>query len=376
MDRASSHFRRLIGHDLAGRSPVRVTIGAMLALLALPLASPAAAGPSMVSAVTPVAYVSQLSEPAPTWWRWVGTPYCAAAASLMVMSAFGVPTPAQPLATTFAIGRAANTSEDLGIDPDGIAHLMRTYGGSGGVHIYSDQATALDHLIGRLNHGAPVVVLSKSGWHTVVAYGYEAVAGGPVTAIYAADPLSGHNGKVAIDRWLGDPEWWGGRFTAPGEKWRGAWVFVTYHDFRAAPVTSTTAAVAAPAIAAAPVHASQYLASGLPDPVLAVGGVADVQIFVRNTGQVAWIRGTATEARLGVKNDDTSFHATGGAVEWPYPSRPAIQSQATVAPGTVATFMFRVRGGAPGAYLLSLRPVIDGVTWLNDDGIRVVVTVR
>lgn len=343
-------------------------------LLGTPLAGAADASPaSLVSAVTPVEYVSQLSEPAPTWWRWVGTPYCAAAASLMVMSAFGVQ-PAQSLASTFEIGRAGNTTNDEGIDPDGIAHLMRTYGGSGRIHTYADQGTALDHLIGRLNHGAPVVVLTKSGWHTVVAYGYEAVAGGPVTAIYAADPLNGHNGKVPIDRWLGDTIWWGGRFNAPGDQWRGAWVFVSYHDQRAA---ATTAAAPVPAPAPVPVtYASRYVPSGAPDPVVAPGAVADVHVFVRNAGTATWVRGTATEARLGVQGDDTSFHAAGAAVDWPLPSRPAVQSQAAVRPGEIATFMFRVRGTAAGAYLLQLRPVIDGLAWLNDDGIRVVVTIR
>lgn len=347
-------------------------------LLSGPLAASAAAAPGLVTAVTPVEYVSQLSEPAPTWWPWVGTPYCAAAAALMTMSAFGVPMPDQPLATTFGIGRAGNTTDDAGLDPDGISHLMRTHGGAGAIHTYADQMTALDHLIGRLNQGAPVVVLTKSGWHTVVAYGYEAVAGGPVTAIYAADPLTGHNGKVAIDRWLGDTTWWGGRFNAPGDKWRGGWVFVSYHDFRVG--LAATAAAPAPAPLPAPVavatYTSRYVPSGMADPVVAPGEVAEVHVFVRNTGTAAWVRGGPTEARLGVKGDDITFHGLGGAVGWPLASRPAVQAQSRVGPGELATFTFRVRGPAAGAHLLQLRPVIDGITWLNDDGIRLVVTVR
>jgi hypothetical protein len=34
-----------------------------------------------------------------------------------------------------------------------------------------------------------------------------------------------------------------------------------------------------------------------------------------------------------------------------------------------------VRGGLAGTFLMRLRPVVDGVTWLNDDGIYVVVNV-
>lgn len=45
----------------------------------------------------------------------------------------------------------------------------------------------------------------------------------------------------------------------------------------------------------------------------------------------------------------------------------AIQSEATVAPGAVATFTFGVRAPeTPGLYRLHLRPVIDGNTWLED----------
>jgi hypothetical protein len=35
-----------------------------------------------------------------------------------------------------------------------------------------------------------------------------------------------------------------------------------------------------------------------------------------------------------------------------------------------------VKGVAPGSYLLRLRPVIDGVTWMEDQGVYVVVSIR
>src|SRR6185503_4523966 len=58
------------------------------------------------------------------------------------------------------------------------------------------------------------------------------------------------------------------------------------------------------------------------------------------------------------------------------PDRVAIQTEPRVGPGDIATFVFRVRAPAtPGVYPLKLRPVVDGVTWLEDAGIVSLVTV-
>jgi hypothetical protein len=46
------------------------------------------------------------------------------------------------------------------------------------------------------------------------------------------------------------------------------------------------------------------------------------------------------------------------------------QSQPTVAPGEVASFPFVLTGPpAPGIYRVYLRPVLDGVTWMEDQGV-------
>ena len=56
--------------------------------------------------------------------------------------------------------------------------------------------------------------------------------------------------------------------------------------------------------------------------------------------------------------------------------RPAIQSEATVAPGGIGTFTFQVRApSGPGTYAFHLRPVIDGLTWMEDEGVFLIITV-
>src|SRR5207245_3704802 len=97
---------------------------------------------------------------------------------------------------------------------------------------------------------------------------------------------------------------------------------------------------------------------------------------LRNTGTATWQKGVAdSEARLGIVGDDASFSALGMNVGWPLPDRPASQSEASVAPGAIATFTFTVRAPASiGTYRIALRPVIDGRTWLEDQGVFLLVT--
>ena len=348
----------------------------LLAIFWAAIGLPADAAPhrALVEHAVPVRYVSQLAEPAPAGWRASATPYCAAAASLTVMESFGVSLPASPLASTFAIGRAGNTTDDPGLDPDGIAHLMRHFGGAGRVHAYADRGRALDELIGRLNANAPVVALTQAGNHAVTVYGYQALAGGPVTALYVADPLSGFMGLVPVDRWLWAHLWMGTPFAAPGAGWRGTFVFVAYRDARgSAPVSSPQPAARA-VVRADRAFASAWVSQD-PLPRIARGTLATVTVRVRNRGTSAWVRGTPSEARLGIPGDDTVYQQLGLADGWVLGSRPAVQAERNVAPSEVATFTFRVRGAIPGTFLIRLRPVVDGVAWLDDDGIYAVVGV-
>jgi hypothetical protein len=111
-----------------------------------------------------------------------------------------------------------------------------------------------------------------------------------------------------------------------------------------------------------------------PWPTLRVGQTSDqITTVFRNTGAKTWVRGAVGQANLGVSGDDVTWGGLG--VGWPSPNRPAIQSEPSVAPGATATFSFQVRApAAPGTYVLPLRPVIDGVVWLEDEGVYVVIT--
>jgi glucose/arabinose dehydrogenase len=112
------------------------------------------------------------------------------------------------------------------------------------------------------------------------------------------------------------------------------------------------------------------------NPVLGPGATSsDITITLRNTGTKPWVKGAAgQQANLGIRNDDRTWSSL--AVGWVAPDRPAAQSEANVAPGANATFTFKVKAPqAPSTYVLALRPVVDGVTWLEDEGVFVAVTV-
>ena len=113
-----------------------------------------------------------------------------------------------------------------------------------------------------------------------------------------------------------------------------------------------------------------------PNPSLAPGATSgDITITLRNTGTKTWTKGVlGQQAAIGIRNDDRTWASL--AVGWPDPTRPAAQTEASVPPGATGTFTFKVRAPqTPSTYVLSMRPVIDGTTWLDDEGLFVAVTV-
>jgi hypothetical protein len=110
-------------------------------------------------------------------------------------------------------------------------------------------------------------------------------------------------------------------------------------------------------------------------PQLSVGAEATITFKFRNTGKVAWSRGTASEASLAFVGSNANFDPK-MAVNWPQPGRPAVQSEDVVAPSQVATFTFKVKGIAPGKYRLDVRPMIATVGPMRDQGVYTEVTVR
>ena len=345
-------------------------VGCALLILAglLVGAQPAGAAFTVSMTVPGVRYVSQKTEPSPAGWRTATTPYCAVASSLAVMSAFGVAAPAtNPLQTVFQIGYRGNSLRgEVGLDPAGVSYLMKYYGGEGRVHMYTNKYVALTELIGRLNALAPVVIFGEAGYHAQVVYGYEAnAATGEITGIYAQDPLSGFRGLISANTFVSAYLWWGSPFSSAGNLWRGNYVFVSYKEFGGA----QAAAAVVQTYHSAWVAQSAY-------PTLAFGASAPVFVQVKNNGTASWVKGTGTEVRIGVVGDDSTLSQLGIADGWLLSSRPAAQTEAVVAPGQTATFNFLVKGVRLGSYPLKLRPVIDGLAWLEDQGIFLQITVN
>ena len=111
-------------------------------------------------------------------------------------------------------------------------------------------------------------------------------------------------------------------------------------------------------------------------PTIAIGQSTTLSITFKNTGTTPWVKGSATQANLGVNGDDRTIYRLGMADGWPVPDRPAMQDSAVVPPGATSSFTFRIAGTTAGTYAIHLRPVIDGITWMEDEGVYMVVTVR
>src|SRR2546425_362555 len=113
-----------------------------------------------------------------------------------------------------------------------------------------------------------------------------------------------------------------------------------------------------------------------PYPTLQPGQTSQpLSLVFRNTGTQTWTRGVlGQEARLGINLDDAQWAPL--AVNWPFPTRVAAQTEASVAPGATATFTFQVRAPqTAGTYSLHLRPVVDGAWWMEDQGVFLTITV-
>jgi hypothetical protein len=109
-------------------------------------------------------------------------------------------------------------------------------------------------------------------------------------------------------------------------------------------------------------------------PVLGAGEVATITFTFRNTGTTTWWRGGSDQINLGVMDDNNTWGTLG--IGWPSANRPAAQTEPAVGPGALVTFTFQVRAPSDaGNHALAVRPVVDGVTWLEDDGVFVLITV-
>ncbi|HEV8536495.1 MAG TPA: CAP domain-containing protein [Candidatus Limnocylindria bacterium] len=114
-----------------------------------------------------------------------------------------------------------------------------------------------------------------------------------------------------------------------------------------------------------------------PDPTLAPGQTTTLVVALQNIGYRGWYAGVpnqqaalGTSAPLDVARPDLAFG-------WLSTSRIATTTTSYVGPGQVGWFQFTVRApSSPGDYRLAVRGVIDGVTWLEDQGIFFTIHVR
>jgi hypothetical protein len=107
-----------------------------------------------------------------------------------------------------------------------------------------------------------------------------------------------------------------------------------------------------------------------PDPTLSVGERTTLVVALKNTGSRGWrLNSPDQRVTLGTNNPQDS-ERTELAVDWLSGNRLTSTTTDYVGPGEVGWFQFQVRAPATaGEYHLALRGVIDGVRWLEDDGI-------
>jgi len=100
-------------------------------------------------------------------------------------------------------------------------------------------------------------------------------------------------------------------------------------------------------------------------------------IKFRNTGTQTWTRGVwGQQVNLALNGDNKEPFRLGMACNWLWDDRIATTAEATVRPGEVGLFNFCVRAPTvAGTYYLNLRPVVDGTTWLEDEGVFWVIVV-
>jgi hypothetical protein len=115
---------------------------------------------------------------------------------------------------------------------------------------------------------------------------------------------------------------------------------------------------------------------------LAAGQLVDLAVRLVNAGDRAWVNGsTGAQVRLGSSAPlDNTRDFDGGVLVAPLAgtqNRYAEPDAAEVGPGALGTFAMRLRApSAMGAYRIYLRPVVEGVTWMEDEGIYLEIVVK
>ena len=114
-----------------------------------------------------------------------------------------------------------------------------------------------------------------------------------------------------------------------------------------------------------------------PDPTLNAGESATLVVALQNTGWRGWYNGVADQqVNLGT-SEPQDAELPELAVDWLSANRLATTTTTYVGPGEVGWFEFTLRAPTTaGDYRLAIRGVVDGVSWLEDDGIFFAIHVR
>jgi cysteine-rich secretory family protein len=114
-----------------------------------------------------------------------------------------------------------------------------------------------------------------------------------------------------------------------------------------------------------------------PDPIVTVGDLTTLVVALKNTGSRGWHRGVADQqTNLGTSDPKDAEHPE-LAADWLSANRPASTTTEYVGPGELGWFAFTVRAPTiPGEYRLGLRGVVEGLDWLEDDGIFFTIHAR
>jgi hypothetical protein len=115
-------------------------------------------------------------------------------------------------------------------------------------------------------------------------------------------------------------------------------------------------------------------------PTARAGQIAEWVVAFKNTGTAGWYRGIlGANAALGSAeplNNESAALLGMDPGNWQYASRFAVQTTEYVAPGQIGWFVMQVRApSSAGTYRFAIRPVIDGVSWLEDYGVYFDLTV-
>jgi hypothetical protein len=218
-------------------------------------------------------------------------------------------------------------------------------------------------------HGPPAIPHQSSDGRT--ARQRMADAGYPVADAYTSEIIAwgATTADGAMQLWLGSAPHWAvlndGRYRAAGlgvacgGAYPCVWV-VTFGSLIDATVPDY--------------HASFYTEASF--PTVAPGQTAEWIIAFTNTGRTGWALGDGTALRLGTwsPQDAPSMLATSA---WLSANRPAQQTTTWVGPGQQGWFRVQLHAPTtPGTYRLYIRPVIDGVEWLENVGAYVDLSVR